>query len=327
MLVKTAFQNDKPKFFRPFRSKGFWIDLYNEIDQDQVSNGAAALSYYFLLAIFPALIFLMSILPYLPIDNLSGESMRLITDLLPASAAEAMRSTVLEITTKKKQGLLSFGALLTLWSSSAGIYAIMQQLDITYDVRETRPFWKVRGLSILLTLAFGVFFIGSFALIVLGGVFQRWLDATYVLNPSIPVALQIVRWILIWILATTGFAILYYFGPNVKSKFRFITPGAVIGVLGLIGTSLLLRLYVENFSDYNASYGSLGAVIVMMLWFYLAGHVILIGSEINALIEAGPTKKESARENAKFQANKDSMPEYPTPEQRKETGVPAGAHS
>lgn len=307
---------DKEKFAKPFKTRRFWVDLYNEIDQDQISNGAAALSYFFLLSIFPALIFLLAIMPYLPIPNLSAEMIRLISQVLPTSASSSLENTILEITTKKQQGLLSFGALLTLWSTSSALYAIILQLNTAYDVRETRPFWKVRGLSILLTLAFTVFIVTSFMLIVSGGLLQAYLETTYVLNPAVPLVFQVARWVLIFALLTTGFAVLYYFGPNVKQKFHFVTPGAVIGVAGLIGTSLLFRVYVENFGDYSASYGSLGAVIVLMLWFYIAGHVILIGSEINALIENSPTKKQSVTENADFAAKKESLPEKPTPDER-----------
>lgn len=283
-------------FTRPFRSLAFWKDLYNEADQDQIFNGAASLSYYFLLAIFPAMIFLLTLLPYLPIANLSTELMNLVSQVLPESAAKALETTVLEITTTKKQGLLSFGAIFTLWSASSGLYAIMQELNTTYDVRETRPFWKVRGISIVLTLVFGAAIIASFALIVAGGALQAWLDKTYILNPVVAILFQIFRWVVILTLLTAGFAFLYFYGTNVEQKFKFITPGAGIAVFGLIGVSLLLRVYVSNFSDYSASYGSLGAVVVLMLWFYLAGVMILIGSEINALIEGSPAKKQSVAE-------------------------------
>jgi membrane protein len=274
------------KFIKPFMNFKFWKDLYNESDQDQVFNSAASLSFFFILAIFPALIFMLTLLPYLPVENLSGELMRLISQVLPASAAKALESTVIEVATTKKQGLLSFGAIFTLWSASSGLYAIMDELNTTYDVRETRAYWKVRGLSILLTLVFGAAMIASFALIVTGGIFQTWLDKTYVLNPVVPVLFQIFRWLVILFLLNAGFAVLYYYGTNIKQKFRFLTPGALIGVVGLIVVSLLFRLYVSHFGNYSASYGSLGAVVVLMLWLYLAGVMILMGSEINALIDS-----------------------------------------
>jgi membrane protein len=313
------------QFFKPFATFQFWKDLYNEIDQDQVFNSGASLSYYFLLAIFPAMIFIMTLLPYLPIENLTGELLNFISQILPESAAKALESTVIEITTTKKQGLLSFGILLTIWSASSGLYAIMQSLNTTYDVRETRAFWKVRGLSIALTLVLGVAIMGSFALIVSGGLFQHWLDQTYVLNSAVPILFQIFRWLVIFVLLTSGFAALYYYGTNVEQEFKFITPGALISVVGLIGVSSLFRIYVSKFSDYSASYGSLGAVVVLMLWFYFAGSLILIGSEINALLENAPTKRRSVAANSEFKSKKPT--ENPTPGERKEatTSGPTGS--
>ena len=311
----------RDRFVSPFTNFKFWRDLYNEADQDQIFNGAAALSYYFLLAIFPGMIFLLAVLPYLPIENLSGEIMRMISDVLPLDAAKSLETVIVEITTNKKQSLLSFGALFALWSGSSGIYAIMQELNTTYDVRETRSFLKVRGLSILLTLVFGVAVISSFALIVTGGLLQTWLDNSYVLNPVVPILFQLFRWFVILALLTSGLAALYYHGTNVEQDFKFITPGAFIAVMGLIVVSLLFRTYVSNFGNYSASYGSIGAVVVLMLWFYIAGVFILLGSEINALIEAGPTKKESVHQNAAFKAK--DAPEKPSKSERKQATTTA----
>jgi membrane protein len=273
------------KFFGPTLTKPFWKDLYNEISEDNVFTGAAALSYYLLFALFPALIFFLSLLPYLPIQNLQGQMFDLIHQGLPASAADAISSTLKEVTAEKRGGLLSFGALATLWAASAGLYAIMQQLDITYDVKEGRPFWKARGISILLTLAFGVMVIGAFASIIFGGMVQQWVASHMALGSAAEIGFAIFRYAIELLLLVGTFAIIYYFGPDVEQDFKFITPGAVFGVVLLLIASFAFRFYVENFGNYAASYGSLGAVIVLMLWLYIAGVMILIGSEINALIE------------------------------------------
>ena len=273
-------------FFQPLMNKKFWLDLYQEIEDDNVSNGAAALAFYAILSLFPALIFLLSVLPFLPIDNLYGEVMSVMNQALPDEASKAVSSVIEEITTDKKASLLSFGAIFTLWTASAGIYAIMAQLNISYDVKESRPFWKARGLAIILTLGCGAMIVTAFGLIVGGGALQTWLENIYVLNPAVPVMFQIFRWLVILCLLLAGFALIYYFGPDVKQKFKFVTLGSVIGVFVLILASLGFRLYVTNFGNYSASYGSLGAVIVLMMWFYLAGNVILLGSEINALLES-----------------------------------------
>ncbi|MEK7356952.1 MAG: YihY/virulence factor BrkB family protein, partial [Bdellovibrionota bacterium] len=266
-------------------TRGFWKALYKETNEDNVTNGAAALAYYLLLALFPLLIFMLSLLPYLPIENLHERVMGFLAQAMPGDAARAVESTIAEVTREKKGGLLSFGAIATLWAASAGLYAIMQQLNITYDVRESRPFWRARGGAILLTLMFIVMVVGSFGLIVFGDVFQAWVDTTFGLAGALDSAFVIGRYVFALALMSFGFALLYYYGPDVEQEFRFVTPGSVIGVLVLVLASLLFNFYVERFGNYAATYGSLGAVIILMLWLHITGLVILLGSEINALME------------------------------------------
>jgi membrane protein len=273
------------KFFGPVTTRGFWKVLYREIGEDNVTNGAASLAYYLLLALFPLLIFMLSLLPYLPIEDLHAKVMGLFQQAMPGDAAKAVEGTIAEVTREKKGGLLSFGAVATLWAASAGLYAIMQQLNITYDVKESRPFWKARGTAIVLTLMFILLIIGAFAMIVFGDALQGWVDSTFGLSGSLDIVFTILRYVMALAFMVLGFATLYYFGPDVKQDFKFITPGSVIGVFVLILASLAFNFYVERFGNYAATYGSLGAVIILMLWLYITGLVILLGSEINALME------------------------------------------
>lgn len=270
---------------RTIFSRRFAKDLYNETSEDNLFNGAAALAYYFFFALFPAMIFLLSLIPYLPIENLHQAVMDFLYQALPGDAANALEGVISEVTLNTHGGLLSLGVILTLWAASSGLYAVMQQLNVTYDVRETRPFWQVRGQAILLTLLFSVLIVAAFSLIVFGGVLQKWLANALGWGDALLVAFAIFRWLVIAILLLGGFALTYYYGPDVEQKFRFITPGSVLGVIILVGATLSFRIYVEHFGNYAKTYGSIGAVIVMMLWLYIAGLVILFGSEINALIE------------------------------------------
>jgi membrane protein len=166
-----------------------------------------------------------------------------------------------------------------------GIYAIMQQLNMIYEVKESRPFWKVRGGSIILLAVFFVLIVGGFSLIIGGGAIQNLLADK--IGPSGPLLIffSVFRWAIVALFLLSAFAILYHFGPDVEQKFKFITPGSVLGVILLVLASLGFRIYVTNFSDYNATYGSLGAVIVLLMWFYIGGLVILVGSEVNVLFE------------------------------------------
>jgi membrane protein len=268
------------------KAKPFLAELWKEIKEDNVFTGAAALSFYLLLSIFPATIFLLSLLPYLPIADLEQAIMDLLHQVLPEQAAGLFEGTVTDITSQKQGGgFLTFGFLFTLWSASSGLYAAMQQLNITYDVKEGRPFWKSRGIAILLTLLFFVLVIGAFALVVFGGVIQDRIGNVIGTSDLLLTVFATLRWVIIGFFLLLGFAVIYYYGPDVEQEFRFISPGSVVGAVLLVLASLGFRYYVSNFGNYGATYGSLGAVIILLMWLYMAGVVILIGSEINAVIE------------------------------------------
>jgi membrane protein len=271
--------------FGPLFTKQFWLDLYAETNEDNVYNGAAALGFYLTLSIFPAFIVIMTVIPYLPIQDVDQAIMDLLYEALPAESAELVEGIVVEVTQEQRGGLLSFGILFTLWTVSTGMYAIMQQLNITYDVREERNFVMARITALLLSVAFVALVIGAFSLIVLGGVMEEWVFAAFGENEAVVLAFRAFRWIVIVLALLLGFALIYRFAPNVEQRFSFITPGAVLGVVLLAAASLAFAVYVRNFADYSATYGSIGAVIILMFWLYIAGLVILIGSEINALVE------------------------------------------
>jgi membrane protein len=271
--------------FGPIFTKQFWIDLYGEINEDNVWNGAAALAYYLTLSIFPAFIVIFTLIPYLPIEDVDEALMDLLSEALPDESAQMLEGTIAEITQEQRGGLLSFGILFTLWTVSTGMYAIMQQLNITYDVDEGRSFVRARIVAILLSIAFVALVIGSFALIVLGGVLEEWVMGVFGDNQAVVLAFQAFRWIVIGVGLLLAFALIYKFAPNVDQRFAFISPGSLLGVVMLIAASLAFTIYIQNFGDYDATYGSLGAVIILMLWLYIVGLVILLGSEINALVE------------------------------------------
>lgn len=265
--------------------KQFLYALNQEISDDNVYNGAAALGYYLTLAIFPAIILLMTIIPYLPIERVDEAIMDMLGQALPAEAHDMVAWIVTEVTQEQRGGLLSFSLLATLWAASTGMYAIMQQLNITCDVEEARSFVRARATAIILSLLFGLLVIGAFSLIVLGGVIQDWLGTRLGFSGALIMVFAAFRWVVIVLALLLGFAMIYRYAPNVEQKSAFITPGSVLGVTLLIIASLGFAIYTSNFADYSATYGSIGAVVILMLWLYIAGFVILIGSEINALIE------------------------------------------
>lgn len=263
----------------------FGKDLKSEVERDALFNGAAALVFYLVLALFPALIFLLSLLPYLPIENLQQEIMAFMGEILPGEASSAVTGVVNDLTSQPRQGLLSFGLIGTLWAASSGFAAVMQQLNITYDVTEKRSFIKVRLIALWLLLLFTVLMVGAFALIILGGKLEDFLAANFGFGDAILTFFAIMRWVIIFGMLSLVFGVIYWLGPNVDQKFKFITPGSVFGVLGIIIASYGFKVYVANFASYDKTYGSLGGVIVLMLWLYVAGIVLLLGAEINSLIE------------------------------------------
>jgi membrane protein len=255
---------------------------WRETNEDNILGRAAELAYYFLLALFPMLIFLTSLVGFLP-----GLREAIFTGLAKFVPGEAMRlvsETISDVTRRRSSGLISFGILGALWAASGGVTAVMGTLNTAYDVREERSFWKVRLIAIGLTVLLALLVVGGTALIMFGDRFAAWLAAQLGRGTTFTIVWGIVHYLMGLALSFLGLELIYYFGPNVEQDWKWITPGAVFAVISLVFASLLFSLYLRFAPDYSATYGSLGAVVVLMLWLYLMGAVILIGGEINAEI-------------------------------------------
>jgi membrane protein len=275
--------------------KRFAKNLYLEISNHHIFNGAAALAYYLMLSIFPSAIFLLSLLPFLPVPHLQQAIMDLLGQALPQQSAQLFTGVVNDVVSNRSGGLLSFGLIFLIWSGSSGLYAVMQQLNVTYGVKESRPFWKVRGTAILLMVVFFLLVVGAFSLIVFGGVLQNFVGSHLGWSKPLSFFFMVFHWVVVSAFLLLALAITYYFGPDVEQKFRFVTAGSVLGVILLVLASLGFRYYVAHFSNYSAAYGSLGAVIILQLWLYIVGIVLLVGWEVNMLV---------ALHNPDFDANK-----------------------
>lgn len=257
--------------------------LLQKIREDDIGNGAAVLGFFLTLAIFPAMILTMALLPYLPISNVGQAIMDLLTQALPPQAADMFGDVVRDVTQQPRGGLLSFGLVATLWATSTGMYAIMQQLNKIYGVGEGRGFLRGRWVAIWLSLLFVGLVILAFSLIVLGGVLQDTIGAHFGAPDWLRNLFALMRWVIIASALVLGFALIYYLAPNVKQRFTVTTSGSLVGSMLLVISSLAFARYVENFGNYSATYGSIGAVIVLMLWLYMAGLSILLGAELNTL--------------------------------------------
>jgi membrane protein len=264
-----------------------------EIRDDDCLSRAAQLAYYFLFALFPFFLFLTTLLGYLPIPDLLDRLLEALGQMLPGEALQLVQDNIRQLVTGQRGGLLSFGILAALWTSSSALTAIIDSLNRAYDVEEGRPFWKVRLTAIGLTVGLSVFIVVALVLLTFGPQLGRWVADLVGLGRVFEVTWNVVRWPVIVGLLVVAIALLYYFAPDVEQAWTWITPGSACAVLGWLLASLGFAFYVNRFGSYNATYGSIGAVIVLLTWMYVTGLFVLIGGEINAEIEhAAPGGKD-----------------------------------
>lgn len=260
--------------------------LWKEIQDDEVLGRGAQLAYYFLLALFPMLLFLTALLGLFPVNTSTSALLQYAGQILPGDALGILQRYLDSVVQGSGKEILSVGILGALWASSSGVTAIIDALNVAYDATETRPLWKVRLTGILLTIALAGFVILSAVLVLFGGQVAEWVAEFLGFGLLFEVGWKVLQWPLAFGLMVVAIGIIYYVCPNVEQEWRWVTPGAVVAVVLWLGLSLAFKLYVTNFGNYNAAYGSIGGVVVLMLWLYLSGTVILLGGEINAEIEA-----------------------------------------
>ncbi len=259
--------------------------LWTVSQKDEILGRAAQLAYYFLLALFPALLFLTALLGLLPLEQVLPELMTYLRTVLPADALSLLQRYLDSVVSGSGTDILSLGLLGALWASSSGVTAIMESLNVVYDAEETRPFWKVRLVAALLTIGLAAFIITSITLILYGARIGEWIANIVGLGWLFLMAWNVLQWPVAVILMLLALAIIYAICPDVEHDWRWVTPGSVFAVALWMGLSLGFKAYVDHFGNYNAAYGSIAGVIVLMLWLYLTGVVILLGGEINAQIE------------------------------------------
>ena len=262
--------------------------VWAEIQNDDVFGRAAQLSYYFLLALFPLLIFLTSLIGMV-LGTGSGLRRSLfsyLAEVMPPTAFKLVEATMIEINKGSSGGKLSFGLLAALWAASNGMGAITEALNVAYDVKESRPWWKSRLQSIGLTVALSVLIIGALVLVLYGGKIVGALEAGFDLGSGFVTIWRLAQWPIVLASMLLAFALIYYFAPDLREqKWTWLTPGAVVGVVLWLLASFGLRTYLHFFDSYSNTYGSLGAVIILMLWLYLTGVAVLVGGELNSELE------------------------------------------
>ena len=272
-----------------FESTLSWPELlkrtYKELMDDDALGQAAQLAYYFFLAVFPAILCVIALASFLPLQNFTDEIVSSLDRFAPAEMLSIIRDQMVRLAQGNDGGILTLGLLGAVWSSSAAMVAMISAMNRAYEIDEGRPWWKVRATAILLTVGFAVFIVIAFGLIVAGPQAADWAAARLGFAPAFALAWKILQWPLAFALVVTGIGLVYYFAPDAEQDWVWITPGALIAtVLWVIG-SLAFRFYVVNFGNYEATYGAITGVILLMLWFYVSGLALLIGAEASAEIE------------------------------------------
>ena len=268
--------------------KQFFKRLWARLNKHQIFDRAAQLSYYFLLALFPLLLFMMTLLGYFAGESaeVRDKLLSYLARVMPSSAIDLVHTTLDEITQARSGSKLSLGLLAALWAASNGMGAISDTLNGAYGVEETRPWWKVRLTAVVLTVALSILIITALVIVLYGGGIGERLAAYLGLGAAFTMVWKILQWPLTLFFLLVTFTMMYHFGPNVRPKrCQWWSWGTFVAIVLWLFFSFAFRLYLHYFNSYGVTYGSLGALIILMLWFYFTGVSILIGGEINSMFE------------------------------------------
>ena len=269
----------------------FFKLTYKEVDEDHVMAFAGNLTYKALFAIFPFFTFLLSLLGIFKATDLVTTTLNKLSGVVPQSATTFIEGQLLSITKSQAQSAFTFGAIisvaLALWGVSGAFRSVMEAMNVMYEVEEDRPFWKVYGLSIFMSLAVVILLIGALVLVVFGQSIGVTVADVVGLGAVFATIWSILQWPVVACVVLFAFALIYYFAPAAEQRFRWISPGSLIAFVFWLIFSLLFSLYASTIggSSYNETYGSLAGVIVLMLYVYYSALIMLVGAEMNQVIE------------------------------------------
>ncbi len=301
--------------------RDFFVKLYKEIVKDDVPSLAAQMAYYFLFSMFPMMLFLVALLGFLPIEDLTSRFLAQIQPVVPREFYQIIADHVHGVVDVQRPGLLSISAIVALYSASAGVNATIQALNRAYEVHDRRGFFKVKLISLGLTLAGSVLVLVATTLIVGGNAAATWIGAHFgIFGGWYELIWKAIQYLMAPAAILLALAFLYYFGPDVKQEWKWVTPGSVVATITWLIATWGFSFYVSSFGNFNATYGSLGGVMVTMLWLYLSSLVLLVGGEINAVLEhAAPEGKDEGERAPGVEAAPAERPEI--------SGKPADAPS
>ncbi len=262
-----------------------WCTFVDAVMTDNCLGMAAQLAYYFFFSLFPALLFLIAMASYFPIDQLVGAIVNMMGGFAPPDVIQIVTGQIRKISSGQQGGLLTLGILTAVWTSSTAMTALINTVNRAYDIEDHRPWWRVRLLAIALTIGASLFILISFTLVIAGPELARQVADLVHLGNVFERLWLVLQWPLIFGLVSLGIALMYFFAPDAHQRWVWLTPGALFATLIWIAVSLGFRLYVVKVGAYTETYGALGGVMVLLSWFYLSGFAVLLGAELNAEIE------------------------------------------
>jgi membrane protein len=260
--------------------------FFTGIHRGRIVTRAQALAFSFFLAIFPSIIFLFSLLPYIPIHNFQDALLDIIKLSLPSNAFGSARETIEDIVKIPHGGLLSFGFLAALYFTTNGFMTMMRGFNSSYHVAETRSPWKQRGVAFILTIILSILVLVSTLMIIGSESVTHYLAKNSILKSKTQIAFLLAgRWVVVLALFFTGISFVYYYGPSRKKRWRFVSAGSTMATIFSILVSVGFAYFVNHFGQYNKIYGSIGTLIVIMLWIYFNSLILILGFELNASID------------------------------------------
>lgn len=267
--------------------------IYHRFREDEVPAVGAQLAYYLILAFFPFVIFLITLVGYSPIS--SDQVLNSLSQILPLEAYNIIDKTISEVVNVRSRRLLSFSFISTLWAASNGVGALINGLNRAYDEKESRPFWKVKGIALIFTLILSMGILFAFIMLVFGGVIERKIISILGSSVTFKFLWNVLRYIFVLAFLFIVFSALYYYIPNCRLKLREVLPGAAFSTLGWLAASMAFAFYVDNFARFSVIYGSIGGVMILLIWLYISAVIILIGGELNAALAFDKQEEEEHR--------------------------------
>lgn len=272
--------------FKPLSLYTVAFFFFTEIKQGSLANKASSLAYNFMLALFPATIFLFTLIPYIPIKHFQDNLLSIMGQIMPRDAYIAFHDAITEIIKKKSGGLFSFGFLTAIYFATNGVSGLMQAFNKSSLIKETRGYLHQRWVALVLTLVISVSMLVAVSIMIAGHKTLIFLQQHFYSKAHAWfIAIALLKWIIVVTVFFVTVSLLYRYGPAHKQRWKFLSPGSIVATTLAVLTSVGFTFYINNFASYNKIYGSIGTLIVIMIWLYLNSLIILIGFELNASIE------------------------------------------